>query len=190
MNHSSDSLKTFSSLDSNTTSLTNDLQGHKCGFSISQLCFLFCFWGLLFELRKPELMRKQVFYEVYDFVCWLRLYLKSKKSKAVMVSKTVNCSTSSLKIMVILWILLTTFSMFLSSRTCGQSPHFFIFNFIIKIIHLNKVIMIEAKPTLHFKVTLILISIHFVSLTHMVFNEQVPNWIKLPQYLLKPQLIC
>ncbi len=135
-------------------------------------------------------------------------YLKSKKSRAVMVSRTANCSTSSLKMVVILWILLTTFSMFLSSRTCGQSPHLTqgrggctdtteepkepfplertfcgmkTFPCMFKVLQTQAFIFKSLRSNQ--------LSFHVVSLTHMFFNEQVPNWIKLPQYLLKPQLI-
>ncbi len=139
-------------------------------------------------------------------------YLKSKKSRAVMVSRTANCSTSSLKMVVILWILLTTFSMFLSSRTCGQSPHLTqgteepkepfplertfcgmkTFPCMFKVLRdsidaKHKPLFLKAWRPINSSCPQL--NIHVVSLTHMFFNEQVPNWIKLPQYLLKPQLI-
>lgn len=46
-------------------------------------------------------------------------YLKSKKSKAVIVSRTANWSTSSRKIITILWVRVLTLSMLRSSRTFG-----------------------------------------------------------------------
>lgn len=50
----------------------------------------------------------------------ISLYLKSKKSNAVIVSKTENCSTSNFRISEILFIRVITFSMFLSSLTCRK----------------------------------------------------------------------
>lgn len=50
---------------------------------------------------------------------YLQAYLKSKKSKAVIVSKTANWSTNSLKIITILWMRVLTLSILRSSRTWG-----------------------------------------------------------------------
>lgn len=51
----------------------------------------------------------------------ITLYLKSKKSNAVIVSNTENCSTSNFRISEILFIRVITFSMFLSSLTCKKT---------------------------------------------------------------------
>lgn len=48
------------------------------------------------------------------------IYLKSKKSNAVIVSRIENCSTSNFRIIEILFIRVITFSMFLSSLTCRK----------------------------------------------------------------------
>lgn len=56
----------------------------------------------------------------YSAVAKIEFHLKSKKSKAVIVSKTPNWSTSSLKIITILWIRVLTLSMLRSSRTWDQ----------------------------------------------------------------------
>lgn len=48
---------------------------------------------------------------------WRGVYLKSKKSKAVIVSKTAKWSTNSLKIITTLWMRVLTLSMLRSSRT-------------------------------------------------------------------------
>lgn len=61
-------------------------------------------------------------YQLVDYCGGIRsLYLKSKKSNAVIVSKTENCSTSNFRISEILFIRVITFSMFLSSLTCRKN---------------------------------------------------------------------
>lgn len=61
-------------------------------------------------------------YQVRDYCGGIvGIYLKSKKSNAVIVSKIENCSTSNFRIIEILFIRVITFSMFLSSLTCRKS---------------------------------------------------------------------
>lgn len=71
--------------------------------------------GILYSRNTQHMMSKCT---SLNIKLWPHLtHLKSKKSKAVIVSKTANWSISSFKIITILWMRVLTLSMLRSSRT-------------------------------------------------------------------------